>query len=183
MNHVYAARLLFLCAVQPGFRNPGTSLSFACSTTLRLNFLLRKFFMCVEKIAIASALEFFKNRGYRVHQVSASRAPEHAGCDLVIERNGERQTIEVKGTSNEWKIPDLYGSEVRNGMLTADQLLLVYVVNDQASTFCLIPRDEIKPDEFRERRGYRIVEAVKSSARLYRYVQPLMLSPIQENDA
>jgi hypothetical protein len=134
--------------------------------------------MSVEKIAIASAIEFFTNRGCKVTPVSASRQPEHAGFDLLVEKDGTQQTIEVKGTSNEWKIPDLYGSEVRDGRLTADQLLLVYVSDDEAKTFCLIPRDEIKPEEFRERRGYRIVESVKNSKRLSTHVRPLNPSTI-----
>ena len=129
--------------------------------------------MSVEKIAIAAAIDFFRLRGYEVKAVSASRQPEYAGCDLFVEKEGSGQTIEVKGTSNEWKIPDLYASEVSNGRLTADNLLLVHVVEGDAKTFCLIPRDEFKPEEFRERRGYRISESVKNSARLSRHLQPL----------
>ena len=129
--------------------------------------------MSVEKIAIASAFEFFANRGCKVTPVSSSRDPAHAGFDFIVEKDGECKTVEVKGTSNEWKIPDLYGSEVRDGVLTADQLLLVYVLDKQARSFCLIPRDELKPEEFRERRGYRIVEAVKNHDRLAKHVQPL----------
>ncbi|MFT3800814.1 MAG: DUF3883 domain-containing protein [Burkholderiaceae bacterium] len=135
--------------------------------------------MSVEKIAIAAAFEFFRNRGYEVTVVSASRQPEHSGCDLVIKRSGATETVEVKGTSNEWKIPDLYDTEVRNGQLTADKLLLVYIVDGEPRTFCEIPKDEIKPEEFRERRGFRIVEGVKNANRLSRHLKPLNPPPAE----
>ena len=129
--------------------------------------------MSVERIAIAAAVTFFQNRDYEVHLVSHSRQSTHAGCDLVIVKGKSSETIEVKGTSNEWKIPDLYHTEVRDGKLTADYLLLVYIRNEQAATFLMIPRDAIQPHEFQERRGYRVAEAVKQKARLEEYLQEL----------
>lgn len=127
----------------------------------------------VEAIAISTAISFFERAGYRVSHISHGRVPEHAGLDLLIDLSGETQTIEVKGTSNEWQIPDLYSSEVTDGKLVADYLVLVYIKDQKPISLCKIPRDEFKADEFAMKLSYRISSKVKKSMRLEKYLQRL----------
>jgi hypothetical protein len=68
----------------------------------------------VECKAIDTVTAHLQRQGYEVTNVSKGkrRDSEHRGYDLVAKKPGEGQvTIEVKGCTRPWGIPDPYGTE------------------------------------------------------------------------
>lgn len=124
----------------------------------------------VELKAIRLAHAHFTAQGYTVEDVSRDR--KHIGYDFLIERNGARETVEVKGCSRAWQIPDLFATEVHDGRLVADKLCVVYLIPENPVTICVIPRDVIAANHFREKRGYRISGTFKKEAHLGPYLEP-----------
>ena len=128
--------------------------------------------MSVETDAISLSCRYFSTQGYQVEDVSRNR--EHRGYDLVISKGNERATIEVKGCTREWQIPDLYVTEFdKEKRLVADFLCVVYLLRKQKPFVCLVPRDAISPDLVSKKQGYRISSRFKKRAVLEQYVKPL----------
>ena len=127
--------------------------------------------MRVENLAINAALTHFAQKpGWSVQHVSGK--PGHSGYDLfATDQRGKHVRIEVKGSSHEWQIPDLYSSEVdpSTGLLVADLLCLVYCVAGVAKSLTAIPREEIRPDELWRKATYYISGKVKKASRIGKY--------------
>lgn len=54
--------------------------------------------------------KYFQREGYIVDDVSTSKKGTNLGYDLIVKKNGDLQTVEVKGTTGTG-IPDAYESE------------------------------------------------------------------------
>ena len=119
----------------------------------------------IEQKAIAAATRYLTNRGYVVEDVSKNR--EHRGYDLIAEQNGASLKIEVKGCSRLWGIPDPYLTEFdANRKLIADFLYVVYFIDGEKPTVCIIPRDAIKPEFVMPKQSYRVSARFKNEATL-----------------
>ena len=119
----------------------------------------------IEQKAIAAATRYLTNRGYVVEDVSKNR--EHRGYDLIAEQNGVLLKIEVKGCSHLWGIPDPYVTEFdANLKLVADFLYVVYFIDGEKPTVCIIPRDAIKPEFVMPKQSYRVSARFKNEATL-----------------
>ncbi len=128
--------------------------------------------MRVELRAIELAHEYFVGEGYEVEDVSRKRG--HNGYDFVIAREGVSSKVEVKGCSREWQIPDLFETEFdANKRLIADILCVVYLVDPEEPSICLIPRDALSPDDVQHKRGFRISSRFKKRSALEKYWKPL----------
>lgn len=116
-------------------------------------------------------MQYFKNEGNKVTDVSRSR--NHNGYDLVVSNSKEQYTVEVKGCTQEWQIPDLFYTEVdqSSGLLVADFILIVYFLKGKTPFICKVPREAFSPDCFTLKKGYRINSKVKKANFLSQYVQ------------
>jgi hypothetical protein len=126
----------------------------------------------VELRAIDLARRYFVGEGYAVENVSRKRG--HNGYDFIVTRDSVSSKIEVKGCSREWQIPDLFETEFdANKQLVADILCVVYFIDSQEPSICLIPRDAIAPSDVHPKRGYRISSRFKKRSALEKYWKPL----------
>ena len=117
--------------------------------------------MRVEIRAIELAKQYYANQGYLVDDVSNTRG--HNGYDFVVKRSDKRTTVEVKGCTREWQIPDLFHTEVdEKRRLVADYLLVVYMIDGRVPFVCEIPRSVFQPESFSEKRSYRRVNPIPS---------------------
>lgn len=124
--------------------------------------------MSVELQAMELAKRYFAAQGYDVEDVSRKRG--HNGYDLVITSNDEILTVEVKGCSREWHIPDPFCTEFDDDKrLVADKLCVIYLLEGCPPSVCLIPRDAIPPEHVKPKHGYRIGSAFKKKAILEQY--------------
>ena len=131
--------------------------------------------MRVELEAIKLAKDYFESEGYGVDDVSRKRG--HNGYDFIITRDRERQTVEVKGCSREWQIPDLFGTEFdESKRLIADLLCVIYLCDSTNPSVCIIPREAIPPDHVVRKTGYRISGKFKRRDVLEKYWKPLRRS-------
>lgn len=128
--------------------------------------------MRIEQLAIDLATKYFTGQGYSVQNVSRTRG--HNGYDFIVSRGSERLTIEVKGCSREWQIPDLYVTEFdANRRLVADILCVVYFIDSTPPSICLIPRAAIPPELVVPKMGYKISSKFKKREVLQRWCKPL----------
>lgn len=131
--------------------------------------------MSVETDAIALAIRFFESDGYTVQDVSRARG--HNGYDLLITRDGSATKVEVKGCTRPWQIPDPYETEFDpNRRLVADLLCVVYLMDPEQPSLCLIPRDAIPADMVKPKMGYRISGRFKKQEVLEQFWRPLHLT-------
>lgn len=96
--------------------------------------------------------KYFLREGYHVKDVSTSKRGTNLGYDLIVQKNGESKTVEVKGTTGTG-IPDAYESEFEgldeDPKFIADILCLVrlnkqYVLKDVV----ILTKDEINDTNF-----------------------------------
>jgi hypothetical protein len=126
----------------------------------------------VELRAIAEAKAYWEREGYCVDHVSGKKG--HGGYDFLVSRADERLKVEVKGCSREWQIPDLYATEFdAQNRLVADILCVVYLLKDRDPSICLIPRDAIRPEDVKQKTGFRISSRFKKRVHLEQYWKPL----------
>jgi hypothetical protein len=119
----------------------------------------------VELRAVSLAKRHFLADGYAVEDVSRKRG--HNGYDLLIERDGLRMKVEVKGATRAWGIPDPYNTEFDEAKrLVADLLCVLYFIGDAPPQMCLIPREAISPADVSVRIGYRISSPLQEGVRL-----------------
>ena len=79
------------------------------------------------------------------------------GYDLMfVYKDGHREKIEVKGNSEDRGIPDMRTSEFKDKRLKADFLYLVAFSLQPRKKVYKIPACEIKPENLRELRTYRV---------------------------
>jgi|HubBroStandDraft_5_1064220.scaffolds.fasta_scaffold62954_2 hypothetical protein len=135
----------------------------------------------VENRAIVAVTTYLEAQGYVVENVSKNKKgnPKYHGLDLVARKPGEEITIEVKGTTKEWGIPDPYGTEFHTETLAliADFLYVAYLPIDGPSYLYVIPREAIKPEHLEKKTGYRIKKRFKNQKTLEPYRRPLPYSP------
>jgi hypothetical protein len=108
--------------------------------------------------AIKFAEAYYEGLGWTVENVARVRG-DHAGYDLFLEKDSERMTVEVKGCSRLYQIPDLYDTEINREtkQLIADELCVVYYVfQGHAPQVARIPRAAILPEFIVPKYGYRI---------------------------
>lgn len=124
--------------------------------------------MSVELDAIRVATAMFADDGYTAEDVSRKRG--HNGYDLLLERGGTTVTVEVKGCTRPWQIPDPYVTEFdADKRLVADYLCVVYLMDPDHPAACVIPRDAIPPKMVLPKRGYRISGSFKTERSLRPY--------------
>lgn len=111
----------------------------------------------VECDAIDFVIAYYTPRGFTVTNVARARG-EHKGYDLVIAKDGATSTVEVKGCSRPYRIPDPYYSEFdpETKRLIADLLCVVYFWPERSPELAIIPRDEIPPELVHPKVTYRI---------------------------
>jgi Protein NO VEIN, C-terminal len=129
-----------------------------------------------EDKAIQIATQYLQKQGYEVTNVSKGKRPnsEHKGYDLVAQKPGEAPiTIEVKGCTKPWGIPDPYETEFKDGRLVADFLYVVYLLKDEPAQICAIPRDAFNPEYLTQKITYRISSRFKNKKSLQPYLQSL----------
>lgn len=129
----------------------------------------------VELRAIRIARSHFEALGFAVEDVTKDR--RHRGYDFLLREGTTTETVEVKGCTRDWHIPDLFSSEVVDGQLVADKLCVIYFIDALPPKVCVIPRDAIPREYFKEKRGYRISSKLKKESHLGRYVQPFAGRP------
>lgn len=130
----------------------------------------------VEDNAMEFTINHLREKGFEVQNVSRGKRKnsEHKGYDLIAQRPGEAKiTIEVKGCSILWGIPDPYETEFNEGRLVADFLYVVYLVPGSQPQLCAIPRDALKPEDVVPKSGYRISGRLKKKSVLEKFLQPL----------
>jgi hypothetical protein len=126
----------------------------------------------VELRAVALAKKHFLADGYSVDDVSRKRG--HNGYDLLVQKDGRRLKIEVKGATRPWGIPDPYNTEFdESRRLVADLLCVVYFIGNEAPKMCLIPKEAILPEDVSVRVGFRISSRFKKESVLSKYVVPI----------
>ena len=122
--------------------------------------------------AIGLAKAHFAGDRFVVEDVSRKRG--HNGYDLIISRGSERRTVEVKGCSREWQIPDLFSTEFdESRVLIADLLCVVYLFDRSNPSICVIPREAIPPEYVVPKMGFRISGKFKRRDVLEKYWKPL----------
>jgi hypothetical protein len=129
-----------------------------------------------EEKAIEVATQYLQKQGYEVTNVSKSkrRNSQHKGYDLVAQKPGQQPiTIEVKGCTRPWGIPDPYETEFKEGRLVADFLYVVYLIDREPAQLCAIPRDAFKPEHIKLKAAYRISSRFKNKSSLESYLQKL----------
>lgn len=125
-----------------------------------------------ETRAVRIAESYYSKAGWRVTNVSRVGGV-HAGYDLHLEREGASKTVEVKGCTTLYGIPDLYASEIdaHTGMLVADELCVVYLLPDEPhAKVALIPRDLLRAEHVVPKAGFRIRGTFKNA----RTIGPLL---------
>jgi len=128
--------------------------------------------MSVEKLAINLARLYFESEGFDVDDVSRKRG--HNGYDFLIRSGDGQLTVEVKGCSRMWHIPDLYETEFDAGRrLVADFICVVYFIDGCEPQICVVPRDGIPPEVVKPKSGYRISSSFKKQQVLEKYLRPL----------
>jgi hypothetical protein len=125
----------------------------------------------VEHDAIEFVTDHFKRQGYSVSDVTRTRG-QHHGYDLVVSRGATRQTIEVKGCTRPYGIPDPYYSEFdpESKRLVADLLCVVYFHADRTRELAVIPREAIPPDYVVPKLTYRISGKFKNERTIRRFI-------------
>lgn len=113
----------------------------------------------VEIEAMVLATRLFEGDGYVVQDVSRKRG--YNGYDLLLTRDGGTATVEVKGCTRAWHIPDSFATEFKNKRLVADFLCVVYLMDRDYPWACVIPRDAIPPEVITPKYGYRISSKFK----------------------
>lgn len=90
-------------------------------------------------------------------------------------------TIEVKGATREWGIPDPYWTEFDDQRrLFADFLYVVYFLPTRTSPLlCAIPRNAIDSSYVSPRQGYRISGKFKNARMMQRFVVADVDSDVQ----
>jgi len=118
----------------------------------------------VEHRAMELVANYYRSAGWEIADVSHARG-EHGGYDLVVKRGTERLTVEVKGCSRPFGIPDPYYTEfdADTRRLKADVLCVAYFLPDaNAPQLAIIPRDAIPPEYVTPKFGYRISSKFKN---------------------
>ena len=111
--------------------------------------------------AISVAKRHFESKQYSVEDVSRNGR----GYDLIIKQGQQNLKIEVKGSKNIWKIPDLHATEFdEKKRLKADYLCVVYFIKRGKPKVCVIPSDAIKPEYVNPISGYRISQRLQRKA-------------------
>ncbi len=126
----------------------------------------------IELRAIRFAEAFYEHLGWKVLNVSKVRG-SHAGYDLLLEQNSERLTVEVKGCSSLYQIPDLYETEIdrETKRLAADELCVVYwLADDHPPQLARIPREALEPEYITPKLGYRISGRFKNERSLEKFM-------------
>lgn len=134
--------------------------------------------MRIEIRAISLSKRYFTEQGYNVEDVSRKRG--HNGYDFLITRKGKKLKIEVKGCSRKWQIPDLFSAEFdQDKILIADFLCIVYFIESEKPSICVIPRKAIPPGDVIPKMGYRISSRFKKKSVLEKYCGPVNLKKNQ----
>jgi hypothetical protein len=100
----------------------------------------------VECDAIDYVIAYYTRQGYTVTNTTRARG-QHKGYDLVIAKDAVKVTVEVKGCSRPYGIPDPYFSEFDpdTKLLVADLLCVVYFWPNQKPELAIIPRSHPRP--------------------------------------
>jgi hypothetical protein len=123
----------------------------------------------VEHAAVALATGYLERLGYAVRNVSRVRG--HNGYDLLASRADKRLTVEVKGCTRPWGIPDPYVTEFdASRRLVADYLYVVYFLDGNPPRLCTIPRDAIDPSMIVPKQGWKIRSTFKNAKVMARYM-------------
>jgi hypothetical protein len=129
----------------------------------------------IEIRAMKFAEAYYERLGWTVVNVARVRG-DHAGYDLFLEKDSERMTVEVKGCSRLYQIPDLYDTEINREtkQLIADELCVVYYVRPgNAPKIARIPRAAILPEFIVPKYGYRISGRFKNERTIKKFVVDL----------
>ena len=125
----------------------------------------------IELRAMKFAEDYYEKLGWKVVNVARVRG-DHAGYDLFLEKDSQKLTVEVKGCSRAFNIPDLYATEIDSTTrrLIADELCVVYYLRDgRPPHIARIPRDAINPSMF-AKLGYRISGRFKNEQSIRPYL-------------
>jgi hypothetical protein len=128
----------------------------------------------VEIKAVRFAEKFYEKLGWQVVNVSKVRG-DHTGYDLFLEKEELRLTVEVKGCTRLYQIPDLFSTEIDRETLrlVADELCVVYYSKEEGSLLGVarIPREALLPEHITIKYGYRISGRFKNE----RSIGPFMV--------
>lgn len=125
----------------------------------------------VEHRAVDLVVRYYTSKGWKVTNVSRARG-EHGGYDLIAAKGSGQITIEVKGCTRPYGIPDPYITEfdAESRRLIADVLCVAYFLSDMESPrLAIIPRDAIPPEYVVPKFGYRISGKFKNARTISRY--------------
>ncbi|MGE5110553.1 MAG: protein NO VEIN domain-containing protein [Acidobacteriaceae bacterium] len=125
----------------------------------------------VEGDAIEYVVNYYSKRGCAVRNVTRVRG-DHKGYDLLIVKGNERYTVEVKGCSRPYGIPDPYYTEFDPDTLrlVADLLCVVYFHPDREPELAIIPRDAIPPAFVKAKITYVISGKFKNERTIRRFI-------------
>ena len=118
-----------------------------------------------ENFAVKHAVSHYEGLGWHVNHVSRLGG-EHKGYDLFLDRGAERRTVEVKGCTDMYGIPDLYGNEIdkTTNQLIADEICIVYHRPQAVKPpIAIIPRGSIPSEFIVPKPGYRISSRFKKA--------------------
>jgi hypothetical protein len=128
----------------------------------------------VQEQAISAVEDYLERKDYTVEDIrhSKQKEPQHRGYTLVASKaGGSPITINVKGTTKMWGIPDVYVTEFDDDRrLVADYLYVVFILKNQSPRICAIPRDALKSDDIVEKHNYRFKGRIKKQETLERYL-------------
>ena len=129
----------------------------------------------IEIRAMKFAEAYYEKLGWTVVNVARVRG-DHAGYDLFLAKDPERMTVEVKGGSRLYQIPDLYDTEINREtkQLIADELCVVYHVGTgDPPKIARIPRDAILLRFIFPKNVYRISRRSKNERNIKKFVVDL----------
>ena len=125
----------------------------------------------VELRAMKLVRHYYESRGWKAENVSRAGGA-HAGYDFLVTKGAQQITVEVKGCSRPYGIPDQYHSEFDQDTLKliADVLCVVYFFDGEAPKLAVIPRDSIPPEYVVPKRGYRISGKFKNEKTIKQFL-------------
>lgn len=115
-------------------------------------------------IAVEYVVKSLKKKGYSPKEITRDKSsPDYYGCDIIVNINGKKTKIEVKGSGKKEGIPDCYDTEFDKNLNFNSDLLYIVRLDGKNKPIQLQKLTKKEVDKFSKKHREKRIIVLSSS--------------------